>query len=213
MDCEHCEASFTSEKERLEHALDAHRDDMSSHDVDDAKRRLNKLRAEQPSQNNDLLRIAGMAAIALAVLGGGGYLVFQSGLIEVSSPTGAVSNGGQNVPLGRPGTTHEHMAFSVTVDGERTDFSQQRYQLQSDHLHFEGGDGSTIHKHATGVTIGYTLDTLGMGINASCLEMRDGTTYCEPGDGELSVTAGGEPVNASYILQDGVPVEIMFTTG
>lgn len=214
MECDHCDGTFSTEKEKLEHVLDAHRDDMSSHDVDEAKRRLNKLRAENPSQDNDLLRIAGMAAVALLVLGGGGYALMQSGLVQVSSPTGATANGG-SVPIGTPGSVHEHMSFSVTVDGERIDFSQSKYQLQSQHVHFEGGDGSTLHKHATGVTIGFTLDTLGMAINASCLQLRDGTTHCEPEDGELSVTAGGKKVDdpAGYVLQDGVPVEVTFTTG
>jgi hypothetical protein len=141
-----------------------------------------------------------------------GYLLYAAGIVQVSSgSTGAVSASGE-ADLGPAGSTHEHAQFAVTVNGKQIDFSQSQYQLQSNYVHFEAGKGQRIHKHATGATIGYALDTLGMGINETCIQTRS-DTYCESDGGELSVTVNGEEIGkpGSHVIQDGEVIRIDYT--
>src|SRR5688572_14933994 len=61
----------------------------------------------------------------------------------------------QNLPpssFGALGSAHQHAAFLVKVNGENIDFSQPQYQVVSDFIHVENGDGTTLHRHATNVT-------------------------------------------------------------
>lgn len=120
--------------------------------------------------------------------------------------------GESNASVASAGTTHEHVAFVVAVNGRRIDFSRRQFQLRSRKVHFENGNGTLIHKHADGVTIDYTLNTLGMDLAGDCLRLGDQYTYCEDG-GTLNVTANGEPVPRWYEIRDGDTVVVAFTSG
>ncbi len=212
MECGDCSETFSSRRELVQHRLDEHGDEMNSHERDELKRELNSLQAQQSGDSTDY-RPAVMSVVALLAIAGIGYAVVASGFVSFSTSGGTSTPTGNVASVGPVGSAHQHAQFSVTVDGERIDFSQQRYQLQSDLIHFEGGDGTTIHKHATGVTIDYALQTLGMDIRGDCLTVH-GNQYCEGEGSDLSVTAGGEEVNAStYVIQDGVPVNIEYSSG
>ncbi|MDY6768876.1 MAG: hypothetical protein SVW02_02090 [Candidatus Nanohaloarchaea archaeon] len=136
----------------------------------------------------------------------GGFII--SAVNAVTGPTGAA--------VGPAGSTHEHAQFSVFVNGEEIDFSQPRYQFQqtqNSRVHFEAGDGSRIHKHATGVTIGFALESLDMGINATCLTVHD-ETYCEDGAATLETMVNGEEIQnpASHVIRDGERIRIEYTS-
>lgn len=84
--------------------------------------------------------------------------------------------------FGPLGSAHEHAAFLVKVNGQNIDFSQPKYQVQSDYIHVENGDGGTLHRHATNVTFADFLKTVKMDIDEknNCFVFKNnGTQYCD----------------------------------
>lgn len=205
MKCDTCGRKVDSRREEIEHVLEQHGDKITSHEKDELKRELNSL--EKDSSSSSLpVRKLGIAAAVLAVIVGGGYALSSAGVLSFSTDSEAAG-------VGPAGSTHEHAQFSVFIDGDEIDFSQSRYQLQSQRIHFEGGDGEVIHKHATGVTIGFALETHDLGINATCLTMHD-DVYCEGGGATLDVTVDEESIEepASHVIQDGEVIDIRYSS-
>ena len=66
---------------------------------------------------------------------------------------------------GALGSDHAHAALLVKIFGDTFEFSSPAFQIKSSWIHFEGRDGSTIHKHATGVDLGYLFETLAIGLD------------------------------------------------
>ena len=114
----------------------------------------------------------------------------------------------QNPPrtagFGAVGSTHEHAAFKLFINNQTIDFSQPKYQVKSQYIHFEDGDGSTIHKHATGVNIGFLFETLGMKFTSECIIMDNGEKYCNDGTNTLKFYVNGVANNMydKYVLKD-----------
>jgi hypothetical protein len=84
--------------------------------------------------------------------------------------------------FGPLGSAHEHAAFLVKVNGQNIDFSQPQYQVQSDYIHVENGDGTTLHRHATNVTFVDFLKSVKMDLdkkNKNCLAFTNETEYCD----------------------------------
>jgi len=100
-------------------------------------------------------------------------------------------------------SAHDHAAILMEIFGDSFDFSVPSYQLKSQWIHFEGRDGSTIHKHATGVTLGYLFETLSMEIDEQCIVFPNGRTFCEDNEFALKFFINGEEVD------DIRPYEIM----
>jgi len=96
-------------------------------------------------------------------------------IYEFSQNTRSVAGFG---PLG---SAHEHAAFLVKVNGQNIDFSKPQYQVQSDYIHVENGDGTTLHRHATNVTFVDFLKSVKMDIDKknNCLAFTNGTEYCD----------------------------------
>lgn len=115
----------------------------------------------------------------------------------------------QNPPrtanFGALGSTHEHTAFRLFINGQSIDFSQPKYQVKSQYVHFENGDGDTIHKHATGVDIGFLFETLGIKFTSECMTMDDGTSYCNDDNNSLKFLVNGvrNDMYNSYVMMDG----------
>ncbi|MDY6761579.1 MAG: hypothetical protein SVY41_00860 [Candidatus Nanohaloarchaea archaeon] len=210
MKCDKCGRQVDSRREEIDHLLDQHDDTLTSHRRDELKRELNQLESGGGGRSLPV-RTIGIAAAVLAVLLGGGYALASAGILSVSagassSPTGAA--------IGPAGSTHDHAQFSVFVNGDEIDFSQPRYQVgqtQNRKIHFEGGNGERIHKHATGVTIGYALDVHGLGINSTCLTVQD-RTYCEDSSASLTTTVNGNEIEdpGSHIIRDGEVIRISY---
>ena len=112
----------------------------------------------------------------------------------------------QNPPplFGALGSTHEHAAFKLFIHNQTIDFSQPKYQVRSQLVHFENGDGDTIHKHATGVYIGFLFETLGIKFTSECLTMDNGVKYCNDGTNTLKFYVNGISNNMydKYVLKD-----------
>lgn len=108
--------------------------------------------------------------------------------------------------FGPLGSAHEHAAFLVKVNGQNIDFSQPKYQVQSDYIHVENGDGSTLHRHATNVTFADFLKSVKMDINKknNCLIFTNGTEYCDDNNNKLRTFINGNSTKSisDYVLNN-----------
>jgi hypothetical protein len=105
--------------------------------------------------------------------------------------------------FGPLGSAHEHAAFLVKVNGKNIDFSQPKYQVQTDYIHVENGDGSTLHRHATNVTFADFLKSVKMDIDKknNCLIFTNGTEYCDDNNNKLRTFING---NSTTSISDHV---------
>lgn len=106
---------------------------------------------------------------------------------------------------GQYNSEHVHGAFMIFVEGEQLDFSQDKYQLKSRFIHVENNDGTTIHRHATGVPFGDFLKSIGINIIERCLVLDNETKYCEHDNVKLRFFLNHNEVNSimGYIIQNG----------
>ena len=108
--------------------------------------------------------------------------------------------------FGPLGSAHEHAAFLVKVNGQNIDFSQPQYQVQSDYIHVENGDGTTLHRHATNVTFVDFLKSVKMDIDKknNCLTFTNGTEYCDDDNNKLRTFINGNSTGSisDYVLNN-----------
>jgi hypothetical protein len=121
---------------------------------------------------------------------------FFPGLEQTPKPSTNV----ETPPIGPPGTgqlggAHVHAAILVKIFGDKFDFSAPAYQLKSSWINFEGNDGNTIHRHASGVTLGYLFETLGLGLDDKCYNFQDGRSFCSNDDYSLKFFINGDQVS------------------
>ena len=108
--------------------------------------------------------------------------------------------------FGALGSAHTHAAFLVKVNDENIDFSKPQYQVQSDSIHVENGDGTTLHRHATNVTFAEFLKSIKMDLDETnnCLVFTNGTQYCNNENNQLRTFVNGnstEPIS-DYVIND-----------
>lgn len=113
---------------------------------------------------------------------------------------------------GEYGSVHWHANFSVSIHGDRVNFSKERYMVRSQYVHLEGGDGTTIHKHATGVTLADFFDTVGWKLTNDCLSAANGTTYCTGDGGRLRILVDGNEVDNpdEYEIQNNDTIRVVY---
>ena len=140
------------------------------------------LKAEKRKHN--LIAIAVFAVIGDIVL----YSVFLFLNMTVTAPGGPEN-------AGALGSDHAHGVIIVNIFGDEFDFSAPAYQIKSSWIHFEGRDGSTIHKHATGVTLQFLFDSLLLGLDDQCFVFQDGRSFCTNEDYDLRFFINGEQVS------------------
>ena len=107
-----------------------------------------------------------------------------------------------NNNYGPVGSAHEHAAFAIKINGKQIDFSQPKYQVQSRLIHVEGGDGTTLHRHATGVPFGEFIKSVNMNIEDGCFTLDDGNQYCNNEVNKLRTFINGnetESIN-NYVI-------------
>lgn len=127
--------------------------------------------------------------IAIGILGVIGGIVAYASWIFISLPA---------VPPDAPegagalGSDHAHAAILVELFGDRPDFSSPAYQQKSNWIHFEGGDGTTIHKHATGVKLGFLFETLSIVVDEQCFVLPNGRDFCTDDVYQLKFFVNGE---------------------
>lgn len=140
-------------------------------------------------------------AIILFVIGGAAALLIWA----LTSPSAGI---------GPAGSTHIHQDFKVYINGNVIDFSQGKYQKPhlNAKVHLEGGNGDLIHKHATGVTMGFFLKSVSISFDKNCLTIDTGENYCNDGDRTLKFYVNGKPNSEweNYDLQDGDKILVSY---
>lgn len=202
VECDYCGRSVDDEEAYLRHLWDAHEGELGPID----SRRVESTFGSGGGNG------AGERDVGTYVLGGLGLLTVAVVAFILASAAGVAlpfldsgGNGGPREPHS-PGTAHEHGMMGVVVDGERLDFSKDRFQLRTECFHFERGRGRIWHTHCQGVTLGWALSTLGIDASQTALTY-DGTTYRESEGWNVSITVNGEPVDVDeYVLQGAEPL-------
>jgi hypothetical protein len=126
----------------------------------------------------------GVISLIVVIVGYAGYIFLTM--------TETAPGGPENA--GALGSEHSHAAILVKIFGDTFEFSSPAFQIKSSWIHFEGRDGTTIHKHATGVTLGYLFDTLAIGLDDQCYVFPDGKQFCSNEDYNLKFFINREQV-------------------
>ena len=149
--------------------------------------------------------IAGGILALIAVIVGYASFVFVT-QVDTSGALGAPPG------AGKLGDAHEHASLLVRIFGDKFDFSVPSYQIKSSWIHFEESDGTTIHRHSTGVELGYLFDTLNIGIDSECYRFPDGRQFCTNEDYSLKYYINHQLVDniSDYVFEDGDRILISF---
>jgi len=117
-----------------------------------------------------------------------------------------------NNNFGPVGSAHEHAAFAIKINGKQIDFSQPKYQLQSRLIHVEGGDGTTLHRHATGVPFDEFLKSVNMNIKNGCFISDDGKQYCNNQENKLRFFLNGTETDSinSYVINPNDRILVIY---
>ncbi|HEY5736005.1 MAG TPA: protein-disulfide isomerase [Nitrosopumilus sp.] len=144
----------------------------------------------------------GVLAVIAVIVGYAGYLFLTM--------TETAPGGPENA--GALGSEHSHAAILVKIFGDTFEFSSPAFQIKSSWIHFEGRDGSTIHKHATGVNLGYLFETLGIGLDDKCYVFPDGKQFCTNEDYTLKFFINRDQVSdiRDYEIQEDDRILIVF---
>ncbi len=147
--------------------------------------------------------------IAIGVLAVIAVIVGYAGWIFINM-TETAPGGPENA--GALGSEHSHTSILVKIFGDTFEFSSPAFQIKSSWIHFEGRDGSTIHKHATGVDLGYLFDTLSIGLDDQCYVFPDGKSFCTNEDYTLNFFINREQVQdlRDYELVEDDKILILF---
>ena len=113
---------------------------------------------------------------------------------------------------GTLGDEHEHASMLVRIFGDKFDFSLPAYQIKNSWIHFEGQDGTTIHRHSSGVTLGYLFETLGIAIDENCYIFPDGREFCTSDEFSIKYFINHQPVESinDYVLKEGDRILISY---
>lgn len=144
-------------------------------------------------RKHTLIAIAVLSGI-FAIVGVSAYNFVNLGATAPGAPPGA----------GVLGDEHVHASMLVKIFGDKFDFSLPAYQVKSSWIHFEAQDGTTVHRHSTGVTLGYLFDTLKIGLNDECFVFPDGRKFCTNEDYSLKFYVNHNPVPSitDLVFQD-----------
>ncbi len=167
----------------------------------EAKRENYATKHSAEKRKETLIAVAVIAVIAV-IVGYAGYLFLTM--------TETAPGGPENA--GAMGSAHTHTGILVKIFGDTFSFDGPAFQIKSPWIHFEGRDGSTIHKHATGVTLGYLFDSLSIGLDDQCYVFPDGKSYCTNEDYVLKFFINGDQVSdiRDYDGMEGDKVLIIF---
>jgi len=168
------------------------------------------------SKRKTNLMAAGILAVLVLIVGYTGYLFITMDATAPGAPPGAGKLGGE----------HEHASLLVRIFGDKFDFSVPSYQIKSSWIHFEESDGTTIHRHASGVTLGYLFDSLNIDVGQvdlnplkemqdlapKCFIFPDGRQFCTNEDYSLKFYINHELVKDiyNYVIEEGDRILITY---
>ncbi|MEK0319831.1 MAG: protein-disulfide isomerase [Nitrosopumilus sp.] len=152
-------------------------------------------------RKHTLIAIAVFAVIAIIV----GYSVVVFLTMTETAPGGPEN-------AGALGSDHTHTSVLVKIFGDTFGFSGPAFQIKSSWIHFEGRDGTTIHKHATGVTLEFLFDSLRIALDDQCYVFPGGKSYCTNEDYVLKFFINEEQVSdiRDYEIDEGDKILIIF---
>ena len=152
-------------------------------------------------RKNSLMAIGILGAV-FAVVGYSVFIFMTMGVNAPGAPAGA----------GLLGDEHEHASLLVKIFGDTFDFSVPSYQIKSSWIHFEQSDGTTIHRHASGITLGYLFDGLKIGVDSECYVFPDDRQFCTNEDYSLKHFINHQKVSdiQNYVLEDGDRILITY---
>lgn len=199
-ECDYCDEEFSNKKERLEHELESHEDDMSSHDQGQKKSELNKLQQKQQTSKHvrkKQVKYGAIGAILLAVIAGGGVLALQN-----SGSPGATNS---SIGVGEP--VHWHADYQITVCGEDQIL---RGGPVTAHTHGE----TTFHLEGVRTSkeqaqLDWIVDTLGGELEEDSIMGRED---CNGEPANLTVEVNGNEIedHLSYVPRDGDFISITY---
>jgi len=148
------------------------------------------------------LMAVGILALISVIVGYSSYVFINMDGSVPGAPPGA----------GKLGDEHVHSSLLVRIFGDKFEFGVPSYQIKSSWIHFEDSDGTTIHRHSSGVTLGYLFDSINIGIDNKCYIFPDGRQFCTNEDYSLKYFINHKRVNDinDYIFEDGDRILISF---
>lgn len=197
--CSYCDKNFSSEKEKLEHELAEHQEELSSHKRSDKKSRLNKLEQKEKTRKHNRkqkIKYGGIIAVLGFVVVGGGFLAAQN-----MDSTRPVTN--SSIGVGEP--VHWHADYQITVCGENR-VPRGGPMLAHTHgettFHLEG-----VRKSEEQATLDWVLDRLGTRFTEDSIY---GQTSCNGEPANLTVKANGDLLEdpENYIIRNGDNIRI-----
>jgi hypothetical protein len=164
--------------------------------------REDKVAKQANVKRKNNLKAAGILALIAIIVGYAGYEFINLDSSAPGAPPGA----------GKLGDEHEHASLLVRIFGDKFDFDSPAYQIKSSWIHFEDSDGTTIHRHSSGVTLDYLFANIGIGIDNECYKFPDGRQFCTNEDYSLKYFINHEPVKDinDYVLEDGDRILITY---
>jgi len=160
-------------------------------------------RTKQKTKN--MLITGGIFAVVAVIVG---FSVIEFLNLDSSAP-------GAPPGAGTFGDEHEHASILVRLFGDKFDFSSPAYQIKNRWIHFEGQDGTTIHRHSSGVTLGYLFETLAIGLDDECFAFKGSNEerrFCtnEEFSLKLYVNHQSEESINDYVLKEGDRILISY---
>ena len=168
------------------------------------ERREDVVAKRTQAKRKTTLMAAGILALIAVIVGYASFVFITQ--VDSDSVLGAPEG------AGKLGDEHVHSSVLVRIFGDKFDFAVPSYQIKNSWIHFEDSDGTTIHRHSTGVTLGFLFDSLNIGIDNKCFVFPDGRQFCTNEDYSLKYYINHQPVSdiREYVFEDGDRILISF---
>ena len=166
------------------------------------ERREDVVAKRSKEKRKTTLMATGILALIVVIVGYASFVFVTMDADVPGAPAGA----------GKLGDEHVHSSVLVRIFGDKFDFAVPSYQIKSSWIHFEDSDGTTIHRHATGVTVGYLFDSINIGLDDQCYVFPDGRQFCTNEDYSLKYFINHQRVSSisDYIFEDGDRILISY---
>tara|TARA_B100000949_G_scaffold226003_1_gene230841 strand:- start:568 stop:1164 length:597 start_codon:yes stop_codon:yes gene_type:complete len=166
------------------------------------EQREDKVSEQTKVKRKNSLKAAGILAIIMVI---SGYSVFV--FINLDSDVPGAPPG-----AGKLGSEHEHASLLVIIFGDKFNFAVPNYQIKSSWIHFEDSDGTTIHRHASGVMLDYLFANINIGIDSECYIFPDGRQFCTNEDYSLKYYINHELVKdiRDHVIEEGDRILITY---
>lgn len=195
-ECRYCSESFDDDEAYLDHLAAEHYDELG---------RIDRRRVDQRESDGlpTLPLVAG--AVIILIIGAAGVVAFGGG------GQGGDSGDAQLPSPHHVGSVHYHGTINMTIDGERVDFTENRFKRPRENpaFHFEGANDPRWHVHAQDVTVAYALATLDIKVIPTEI-VYDEVVYREQDPGiRIIIEVNGESVDPrQHVLADGDHIHI-----